>query len=101
VVKVVVLHEASEELSDAAVWYEGERAGLGADLLAEAARAIKQIAASPSTWPLVRRSHVVRRFPLTRFPFSVYYAVCEDHVRVFAFGHTSRKPGYWRYRLGR
>jgi hypothetical protein len=55
-VKVVVLHEASEELSDAAVWYENEREGLGADLLAEAAH-------------------------------------------VFAFGHTSRRPGYWRDRL--
>jgi hypothetical protein len=99
-VKVVVLHEASEELSDAAMWYEGERAGLGALLLAEAARAIKQIAASPSTWPLAPRSRVVRRFPLTRFPYVVYYAVREDHVRVFAFGHTSRKPGYWRGRLG-
>ena len=97
--KLVVLHQASEELSDAAVWYENERVGLGADLLAEAARALKKITANPTTWPLVPRSHVVRRFPLARFPYVVYYTVDDDLVRVFAFGHTSRRPGYWRDRL--
>src|SRR5690348_2021432 len=97
--KLVVLHEASEELSAAATWYENERAGLGSDLLAEAGRALKQIAASPTTWPFAPRSRVVRRFPLARFPYVVYYATHDDHVRVFAFGHTSRRPGYWRDRL--
>jgi plasmid stabilization system protein ParE len=97
--KLVVLHEASEELSAAAEWYENERAGLGADLLAEASRALKQIAAQPTLWPLVARSRVVRRLLLSRFPYIVYYAIHDDHVRVLAFGHTSRKPGYWRGRL--
>jgi toxin ParE1/3/4 len=99
--RVVVLHEASEELSDAAAWYETERAGLGADLLAEASRAVKEIAANPTTWPFVARSRVVRRFLLTRFPYFAYYVIRDDHVRVFAFGHTSRKPGYWKDRLGK
>ena len=97
--KLVVLHEASEELSAAAVWYENERAGLGADLLAEAGRALRTIAAKPLTWPLVPRSRVVRQLLLTRFPYVVYYTVHDDEVRVFAFGHTSRRPGYWRRRI--
>lgn len=97
--KLVVLHEASEELSDAALWYENERVGLGTDLLAEAARAVKQIAANPTTWSFVPRSRTVRRFLMARFPYVVYFDVHDDHVRVFAFGHTSRKPGYWRNRL--
>jgi toxin ParE1/3/4 len=100
-VKVVVLHEASEELSEAAEWYEQERAGLGADPLAEATRAVRKIAAGPSTWPLVPRSRVVHRFLLTRFPYVAYYVVHDDHVRVLAFRHTSRKPGYWKERLGK
>jgi hypothetical protein len=97
--KLVVLHEASEELSEAAVWYENERVGLGADLLAEAGRALNAIAATPTTWPLLPRSRLVRRFLLARFPYAVYYAIDEDQVRVLAFGHTSRRPGYWRGRL--
>jgi plasmid stabilization system protein ParE len=100
-VRVQILHEASEELSDAAVWYEQERAGLGADLLAEAARAVKKIAASPTIWPFAPRSRVVRRFLLARFPYFAYYVVRDDDVQVLAFGHTSRKPGHWKGRLGR
>lgn len=99
--KIVVLHEASEELSAAVVWYENERAGLGGDLLAEASLALRAIAAGPTTWPIVSRSKRVRRFLLTRFPYAVYYVVHDEHVRVFAFGHTSRKPGYWRGRLAK
>jgi len=96
--RLVVLHEASEELSTAAERYENERVGLGADLLAEASRALNEIAASPTTWPFVPRSRAVRRFLLTRFPFIVYYVIRDEQVRVLAFGHTSRRPGYWRHR---
>jgi plasmid stabilization system protein ParE len=96
--RVLVLHEASEELSTAAEWYENERVGLGGDLLAEASRALREIAASPTRWPFVPRSRVVRRFLLSRFPYIVYYDIRDEQVRVLAFGHTSRRPGYWRSR---
>jgi plasmid stabilization system protein ParE len=77
---------------------EGAR-WLGSDLLTEASRAIKQIASRPRVWPLVGRSRTVRRFLLNRFPYAVYYDVAGEEVRVFAFAHTSRRPGYWRSRL--
>jgi toxin ParE1/3/4 len=69
--------------------------GLGADLLGEASRALKEIAANPTRWPFVPRSRAVRRFLLTRFPYIVYFDIRDEQVRVLAFGHTSRKPGYW------
>lgn len=96
--RLLVLHEASEELSLAAEWYENERAGLGADLLAEAARALREVASSPTRWPFVPRSRAVRRFLLSRFPYAVYYEIRDEQVRVLAFGRTSRRPGYWRGR---
>lgn len=97
--KVVILDEADAELTAAADWYEQERMGLGDDLLAEAARVVEAIAASPATWPVVPGSKIVRRFLFTRFPYVAYFVVRDEHVLVLAFGHTSRKPGYWRYRL--
>ncbi|WP_437981571.1 hypothetical protein [Sorangium sp. So ce117] len=66
--KVVVLDEADAELTAAADWYEQEREGLGGDLLSEADRVLNAIAASPTTWPLVAGSKIVRRFLFTRFP---------------------------------
>ncbi|WP_437287550.1 type II toxin-antitoxin system RelE/ParE family toxin [Sorangium sp. So ce406] len=97
--RVVVLDEADAELTAAAEWYEQERESLGDDLLAEANRVLNAIAASPTTWPLVSRSQIVRRFLFTRFPYAAYFVIRDEHVLVLAFGHTSRRPGYWRDRL--
>jgi len=97
--RVVVLDDADAELAAAADWYEQEREGLGDDLLMEADRVLVAIAASPTTWPFVLSSKVVRRLLFTRFPYAAYFVVREEHVLVMAFGHTSRRPGYWRHRL--
>jgi hypothetical protein len=98
-VKVVVLDEADAELTAAADWYEQEREGLGDDLLAEADRVLDAIAASPTTWPFALCSKVVRRLLFTRFPYAAYFVIRNEYVLVMAFGHTSRRPGYWRHRL--
>ena len=96
---LIVHDEATAELTAAAEWYEHERVGLGDELLAEAAGALKAIAQSPAAWSFVMRSKVVRRYVFERFPYIAYFVVRADHVLVLAFGHTSRKPGYWRHRL--
>jgi toxin ParE1/3/4 len=96
---VVVHDEADAELAAAADWYEQEREGLGDDLLVEADRVLSAIAASPTTWPFVSGSKVVRRLLFTRFPYAAYFVIQDEHVLVMAFGHTSRRPGYWRRRL--
>ncbi len=36
-----------------------------------------------------------------RFPYAAYYVIREGYILIMAFGHTSRKPGYWRSRLKR
>jgi toxin ParE1/3/4 len=43
-------------------------------------------------------SKIVRRFLFTRFPYVAYFVIRDEHVLVLAFGHTSRRPGYWRNR---
>ena len=90
---------ASAELTAATDWYDAERTGLGDDLLGEASRAIAAIAEAPRMWPLVQGSRTVRRFKLSRFPYVVYYRFSDEHVLVVAFGHASRRPGYWADRV--
>jgi toxin ParE1/3/4 len=43
----------------------------------------------------------IRRYLLTRFPYSIYYRwnADNDRVSIYALMHTSRRPGYWRDRL--
>ena len=90
--------EASSEIEAAATWYDAEQEGLGEELLDELARGLSTICASPTTWPVVRRSAGLRRFVLARFPYTIIYACTEDELRVYALAHQKRRPGYWRKR---
>ena len=96
--RVVVHDDASRELEEDAAWYEHREAELGSDLLEESTRALVTISEAPRVWPLVGRSHTIRRFHLTRFPYTVFYLVHEDELRILAFAHMRKKPGYWRSR---
>lgn len=100
--KVKVSKEATEELINAAVWYELEIPGLGEQLI----HAFEQAAArlgEPSP-PLVPESGEAaklgaKRFILQRFPFSIVVVTNSQEVIVVAFAHHSRRPGYWRERV--
>jgi plasmid stabilization system protein ParE len=48
------------------------------------------IAESPIRWPLYHRD--VRRYPLTRFPYIIYYDIRLDLVRILRVVHASRDP---------
>ena len=37
----------------------------------------------------------VRRYFLSRFPYTVHYELDETRAVVFAVGHQRRKPRYW------
>ena len=64
--------EASAELEDAALWYEGQRPGLGLELVQAVDLALEQIAG----WPHIGRRVTglpndlpVRKVPVKRFPY--------------------------------
>jgi len=40
-----------------------------------------------------------RRVPVSRFPYHVVYLEWESVIRILAFAHDSREPGYWHSRL--
>jgi hypothetical protein len=94
--------EASAELRDAALRYEAARLGTGTRLLADTDEVIARIAKLPRLGPRipgVPEDLNVRRVLLWRFPYYVAYIELENAIRVLAFAHTSRKPGYWFGRI--
>ncbi len=93
--------EASAELENAALWYEGQRAGLGAAFIQAIDLALERI----GRWPKSGRKIggvpadiPARRVPVNRFPYHVAYMEWEGVIRILAIAHDSREPGYW---LGR
>jgi toxin ParE1/3/4 len=95
--------EALDEIDEAVVWYDKRRDGLGADLLSEVDRALEQVDARPQSFARLRdlpEDLTVRRALLDRFPFAlVFLEVQEGSIRVVAFAHTKRQPGYWLSRV--
>jgi hypothetical protein len=78
--------EASDELAEAAVWYEGKREGLGLEFLEAVDAALEFVARftqAGSPVSLVPKDLHVRQVPVRRFPFA----------------HDHRRPGYWLSRI--
>ena len=42
-----------------------------------------------------------RQCVLTTLPYSIIYVESDDEIRVWAFPHSRRKPGYWKSRLAK
>lgn len=90
--------EAKVEYLEAARYYEQRRAGLGAEFSLEVEAAIAQILEAPKRWPVLEQD--VRRCLTHRFPYGVIYSVEGNGVLILAVMHLSRKPGYWKNRVG-
>ncbi len=95
-VPVVLRAIAQGEADEAARWYEGKQAGLGADFLAELQRVLDVIAGQPDRYPVALGT--TREAPLARFPYCVYYRSRPGRVVVTAVFHTSRDPSIWQGR---
>ena len=96
--------EASAELSEAALWYERQRNGLGGEFLEAIDAALESIARFPHAGapvPGLPPELPVRRIPVERFPFCVVYLQLPNVTRVLAFAHDRRSPGYWRSRVAK
>jgi plasmid stabilization system protein ParE len=93
--------EAAEEYLAATQYYlEHGSEMIAAAFVAEVEAAIQILRAAPTQGAVIEEPQI-RRYLLTRFPYSIYYRwkADNDRVSIYALMHTSRRPGYWRDRL--
>jgi plasmid stabilization system protein ParE len=89
-------HEAEEEFTEAASFYESRVPGLGWAFVGEVERAITFARTNPEAGsPLGEK---VRRMLVRRFPYSVIYRGEAERLLILAIAHQHRRPGYWRHR---
>ena len=94
--------EAAAELEEAAIWYEGKREGLGfefLDAVDSALEFVTRFTQAGSPVPLVPKDLPARSVPVRGFPFRVVYLEISDAIRILAFAHDRRRPGYWTTRI--
>lgn len=99
VAKPKITAQAEDDLTDAMLWYENQKMGLGLDFLEEFERALEIICIRPKSIALKYKS--IRRINLHKFPFSLFYTFEENQnlVVVWAVLHQSRNPRTWEQRL--
>lgn len=90
--------EAESELIEAAVYYERQVPGLGERFETEIRRAVDLLLDQPAMG--IPADQNLRKFILTRFPFTLYYSVTGDVLRIEVVAHQYRRPGYWKLRVG-
>jgi len=88
---------ANNELVDACDWYEQQQEGLGLRFKSAVRDAAHQIARTPSLFPVELED--VRRYVMTRFPYTLRYVVRGDEAWVMAVSHQHRRPDYWVERI--
>jgi toxin ParE1/3/4 len=97
-VKLTELHSAAQsELDRAVAYYEGERAGLGLEFLAEVEAEVALIRRNPKLRGRCQATEF-RKSVLRRFPYVIFYREREETIWIAAVAHAKRRPGYWMRR---
>jgi plasmid stabilization system protein ParE len=88
---------AQAEFNAAHKWYEQKRAGLGEEFSEEVHRVFDRILVTPKLYSCVYKD--VRRAPVHRFPYAVFYQILPDRIRIIAVFHDRRDPSSWQARV--
>ena len=88
--KVHVRRAAELDVAEAQVWYETQRAGLGADFHSEISKVFTVLTETPLIYPVLYRD--VRRAIVQRFPYLIWYRVPGEAVTVLACTHARQNP---------
>jgi len=94
--QLVVQPQSELDIQAAAVWYEGQRTGLGERFLAELDHVFRRIVDNPQQFP--RLETTVHRALLRHFPYGVYFLAEEESIQVLAVLHLHRHPEMWKSR---
>ena len=74
--------EASADVVEAFSWYDGQRAGLGEEFLADLDATLGLLQRMPESCPVAYRD--LRRALLRHFPYAIYYATETVRFSTFA-----------------
>ena len=88
--RLIVRPEAEADLALGFDWYQNQRAGLGAEFIAEVSRTLESVADQPLQYPVILTP--LRRALVRRFPYAVFFVGDPEVVVVVAALHMARNP---------
>lgn len=90
--------EALDEYADAAKCYAGVKDRLGLRFVDVVEEAIERIVQHPEAFQMIDED--IRRCLTRIFPYGIIFTIEADYVLIVAVAHCSRKPFYWKGRIG-
>lgn len=100
--KARVLSPALEEISEAAVWFDSQRAGLGDEFWQSVDAMLLRIEKNPLGFArseLATPDLDIRFAVIRRFNYVIHFLVETNEVQVASVAHGARRPGYWLRRI--
>lgn len=82
--------EAKVDVREAYDWYEERQPGLGKEFLGAVRKTLKEVEAAPLRFRRARGE--IRRAPLHRFPYALFFNPEEENTVVLACFHARRDP---------
>lgn len=96
--RLIVRSIAESGIREAVTWYDHERSPrIAVEFLDSLEATFHQICENPKMFAVVERE--IRRAPVARFPYGVFYVDGPDYVPVLAVLHLARNPATWQERL--
>lgn len=87
---------AELDLIEARRWYRGNAPHVGQRFRRSIRETLGRIATRPTLYAAVHRD--IRRAPVRRFPYSIFYRFAGERVLVIGILHDSRNPETWQSR---
>jgi plasmid stabilization system protein ParE len=85
-----ILKSAERDLANALTWYRNQAAGLDDDFIAGFEQALAQIRQGPLRFAKRRREY--RAVLMRQFPYTIYFRIVGDVIRIAAVLHQRQGP---------
>lgn len=95
--KIIIRPEAEKDLTEAFIWYEDKRRGLGFDFLLQVDAGLRFVVRNPEINAPAYKE--VRRHIIKRFPYKIIYLVESHKVIVLGVIHGKRSPDVMKRRI--
>ncbi len=80
------------EVNEACNWYDERKDRLGDEFFQAVESVLASIGKNPQAFPLANAGR--RKAPLKRFPYTNFYRIHPDRVRILSIRHDKRHPNY-------
>lgn len=94
--RLFIRQTARTDLEKAFAWDEERSAGLGHEFTRAVRIQLAAIERGPGQFPNVAED--IRKAPLRRFPYVVYFVILRRQISIIAVMHTRRDPRRWQSR---